>query len=142
MQEIRISRKLATQLLHHAQTFPGQEVCGLIGGKNGIPTSWYAIDNVAEQPRRRFALEPVQQIAALKKMREDGEQLFAIYHSHPAAPAAPSRVDIELNAYPEAYYLIISLSTKGVLEMRAFRMDRAPPDELPIVVYEHEPDSL
>jgi proteasome lid subunit RPN8/RPN11 len=140
MPEIRISRKIATQLLHHAQTFPGQEVCGLIGAKNGLPTNWYAIDNVAEQPHHRFLLEPSQQIAAMKKMREEGEQFFAIYHSHPAAPAVPSRVDIELNAYTDAYYMIISLNTKGVLEMRAFKMARQQAEEVPIVLYEQDPD--
>jgi proteasome lid subunit RPN8/RPN11 len=55
-------------------------------------------------------------------MREAGEDLLAIYHSHPASPAAPSTIDIAEAGYPEAIYLIISLNTKGVLEMRGFRI--------------------
>ncbi len=56
-------------------------------------------------------------------MRENGEALFAIYHSHPTSPAEPSAIDLELAAYPDALYLIISLNTKGVLEMRGFRLN-------------------
>ena len=67
-------------------------------------------------------MEPKQQVAAMKTMRESGEELFAIYHSHPNAPAIPSARDIEQAAYPDAYYLIISLNTKGVLEMRCFKL--------------------
>jgi proteasome lid subunit RPN8/RPN11 len=56
-------------------------------------------------------------------MRERGEELFAIFHSHPQAPAEPSATDLELAAYPDALYLIVSLNTKGVLELRGFRID-------------------
>lgn len=56
-------------------------------------------------------------------MRNQGEELFAIYHSHPTAPAQPSSADLELAAYPDAVYLIISLNTKGILELRGFRIE-------------------
>jgi [CysO sulfur-carrier protein]-S-L-cysteine hydrolase len=123
-EEIRISRKLTNQLLHLAQQSPSSEICGFIGSRNGLPTSCYPIKNIAEHPEQRFLFDPDQQIAAMKKMRETDEQLFAIYHSHPTTPAAPSSTDLELAAYPEAYYLIISLNTKGILEMRAFKINR------------------
>jgi [CysO sulfur-carrier protein]-S-L-cysteine hydrolase len=123
-EEIRISRKLTNQLLHLAQQSPNSEICGFIGSRNGLPTSCYPIKNIAEHPEQRFLFDPDQQIAAMKKMRETDEQLFAIYHSHPTTPAKPSSTDLELAAYPEAYYLIISLNTKGVLEMRAFKINR------------------
>ena len=57
-------------------------------------------------------------------MRENGEELFAIYHSHPHAPATPSATDLQQAAYPTALYLIISLNTKGVLELQGFRLHR------------------
>ncbi len=55
-------------------------------------------------------------------MRDRNETLFAIYHSHPASPAIPSETDINLAAYPDAIYLIISLNTKGVMEIRGFKI--------------------
>jgi proteasome lid subunit RPN8/RPN11 len=68
-------------------------------------------------------MDPAQQIAALRTMRESGEQLFAIYHSHPNSPPLPSPTDLAQSNYPEALYLIISLQTRGVLEMRGFRLN-------------------
>jgi proteasome lid subunit RPN8/RPN11 len=47
---------------------------------------------------------------------------MAIYHSHPDAPALPSLTDIAQHEYPGLLYLIVSLDTEGVLEMRGFRI--------------------
>lgn len=129
-EQIQITRKLANQLLHLAQMSPDFEVCGLIGSKNGIPTSCYPIKNIAEQPQQRFLLDPSQQITAMTTMRESGEELFAIYHSHPTAPATPSATDLQLASYSEALYLIISLNTKGILEMRGFKIARQSAQEV------------
>jgi proteasome lid subunit RPN8/RPN11 len=122
-EHIKIPRKITNQLLHFAQLSPDAEICGLIGSKNGLATSCYPIKNRADQPRQRFLLDAEQQISAMSAMRDQGEELFAIYHSHPSAPAIPSDTDLELAAYPEALYLIISLNTKGVLEMRGFKIN-------------------
>jgi proteasome lid subunit RPN8/RPN11 len=121
--EISLPRKLINQLLHLAQLSPEAEVCGLIGANQSQqPVSCYPIHNSADLPQNRFLLEASQQIQAMTQMREQGEQLYAIYHSHPHAPAIPSAADLEQAVYPEALHLIISLDTKGVLELRAFRI--------------------
>ena len=132
--DIQIPRKLTNQLLHLAQLSPDLEVCGLIGGKNGLPTHCYPVKNTAENPQQRFLLDAGEQISAMAKMRELGEDLFAIYHSHPAAPAQPSTTDLEMSAYPEALYLIISLNTKGILEMRGFRINQKTAQEIPLTL--------
>lgn len=121
-EDFQIPRKITTQLLHLAQISPDTEVCGLIGSKNGLPVTCYPITNISNQPQQRFLLDEKQQITAMSQMRERGEHLFAIYHSHPTTPAQPSPTDLALAAYPEALYLIISLNTKGVLEMRGFKL--------------------
>lgn len=117
-----LPRPLINQLLQHAQSRPEEEVCGLIASRGGEPMTFYPIANVAHAPRRLFAMDPAQQIAALRRMRERGEELFAIYHSHPQSPPVPSRIDIDHAAYPDALYVIASLATKGVLELRGYRL--------------------
>jgi len=134
LQEIKISRKMTNQLLHLAQLSPTTEVCGMIGGKQGKPSSCYPIDNIAELPQQQFLLDPKQQIAAMSKMRERNEELFAIYHSHPTSPAEPSQTDIDMATYPDALYLIISLNTKGVLELRSFNLGSQSAKEIPLVL--------
>ncbi|MBM4207673.1 MAG: M67 family metallopeptidase [Gammaproteobacteria bacterium] len=119
----QIPRKLTNELLHLAQLSPDAEVCGLIGAVNGVPCTCYPVANAADQPQRRFLLDAKQQIDAMAAMRAKNEELFAIYHSHPSAPAEPSVYDLDEAAYNDALYLIISLNTKGVLEMRGFKIN-------------------
>jgi proteasome lid subunit RPN8/RPN11 len=122
MPEAILSRPLVNQLLTHAQHSPEVEVCGLVGRNREGHYQVYPVANVASEADHLFTMEPKQQIDAMRRMRENGEELFAIYHSHPHAPAEPSLRDLEEAAYPDALYLIISLNTKGVLEMQGFRL--------------------
>jgi len=121
-EEIELPRPLVNQLLHCAQISPNAEVCGLIGARAGEPHTCYPVRNASDAPDVRFRLDAGEQISAMRQMRERGEELFAIFHSHPTSPAEPSPRDLAEAAYPEALYLIISLNTKGVLEMRGFEL--------------------
>lgn len=120
MKTITLPRTIANQILTQAQQQPEAEACGLVSARDGIPTQIYPITNIADDKQRQFELDPAQQIKAMKAMREADEELFAIYHSHPHAPAEPSATDIQQSSYPDALYLIVSLDTKGVLDMRGF----------------------
>lgn len=128
-----LPRPLVNQLLHHAQLEPEQEVCGLIG-RRGDAMRFYAVANVAAAPQRLFEMDPAQQITVLRLMRERGEDLFAIYHSHPHSPPIPSRLDIEQAAYPDALYILASLQTRGVLELRGYRMREGGVDEITLEI--------
>lgn len=128
--EIQLPRKLTNQLLHFAQLSPDLEICGLISSKNGIASRCYPIRNCAELPQKYFLLDAKEQISAMTEMRTLGENFFAIYHSHPTAPALPSDTDLELDTYPEVIHLIISLNTKGILEMRGFKISKKSAVEL------------
>ncbi|MES1926512.1 M67 family metallopeptidase [Salinisphaera sp. T31B1] len=126
MKAIKMSRGLATRLLFEAQKQPETEVCGFVGTRDGEPVELYPVANVAADPAREFDMDPAQQIDALRRMREAGQTMGAIYHSHPSAPPEPSVADLDGLGYPDALYLIISLNIKGVLEMRAWqRQDRS-----------------
>jgi proteasome lid subunit RPN8/RPN11 len=115
-------RNLVNQVLAHAQQDEHIESCGLISASGGNPSHYYAVKNIAADPSTRFEMEPAQQIAAMKHMREQGEDLFAIVHSHPEGPPLPSATDMQEVGYPDAYYIIVSLHTRGVLEMRGFKI--------------------
>lgn len=134
MSSMELPRPLVNQLLHYAQINPEQEVCGLISSKQGLPEQCYPVKNAAEQPQRRFAMEEAQLVATLRQIREQGEELLAIFHSHPSTSAEPSNIDLEEDQYPEVMKLIISLDTTGVLEMRAFytRNGKIEPIELTV----------
>lgn len=122
MERIELPRTLAVQLLTHAQSSPDREICGLVAARNGEPDRAIRISNASPQPGQLFEMDDAELIAAMKSMREAGESLFAIYHSHPASAPTPSATDLERAGHPETLHLIISLGTKGVLEMQGWRM--------------------
>ncbi len=132
-QTVQIPRTLVNQLLHQAQLSPSQEVCGLVGQRGGL-SGCYPIENVATDASVLFALNASEQLAAFKSMEQKGQTLFAIYHSHPSSPPVPSDIDIEEANYSEALYLIISLNTKGVLEMRGFYLSDGNPQEVELII--------
>lgn len=130
---VQIPRTLVNQLLHQAQLSPSQEVCGLVGQRDA-QSECYPIENVATDASVLFALNASEQLAAFKSMKQKGQTLFAIYHSHPSSPPVPSEIDIEEANYSEALYLIISLNTKGVLEMRGFYLSDGNPQEVELII--------
>jgi len=119
-QTLYLPRPLVNEMLAHAQQHDDVEVCGLIGNDKQDNKSYYPIDNVSNNPNCQFLMDAPQQISAMKKMRERGQELFAIVHSHPKSNAMPSQKDIDESSYKDVLYIIISLNTKGVLEMRAY----------------------
>ena len=136
MNAIRLPRTIVNQLLHLAQKSPEEEICGLIARDRGGFQKCYPVGNAAVDKKRFFALDPRGQIEAMRDMREHGQELAAIYHSHPAAPPLPSLADVEQHEYSDVLYLIISLSTKGVLEMRGFYIRGQAIEEIAIGLQE------
>jgi len=130
---VTLPRTLINQLLTQAQQHAEVEVCGLVG-RGPDATHCYPVTNTADDPTHRFTLDAAEQIDAMRQMRERGEELFAIYHSHPDGPAIPSPTDQRLAAYPGVLYLIISLGTTGVLEVRGFRLDKDNVTEVPLEI--------
>ena len=102
---------LAEIIIHAGEESPA-ECCGLIGGtEEGRTQSTYRLTNVASNTEVAYEAAPEQLFAAQRQMRQRGETLLAIYHSHPrASEPAPSETDVRLAYYPSATYLIVGLA--------------------------------
>ena len=100
---------LRQRLIDLALLHPKTEVCALLGGREHRLASIYPVANIADEPATEFLMDPREQVEAMRQMREHGETLRGIFHSHPDAPARPSQRDNEQAAYPDVYYLIASL---------------------------------
>ena len=122
----------------HAREAAPHECCGLIGGTaDGKAKTIYRTRNIAAEPLVSYEAAPEDLFAAQRKMRERGEQLIAIYHSHPRAKdPEPSPTDIRLAYYPSAVYFIVGLGQTEPC-LRAFRISeregRWEPAEFEIV---------
>ncbi len=128
-----LPRTAVNRLLAAAQARPGEEVCGFVV-RRGDGCAVCPVTNIASDPVRRFEMDPAGMIEAFRHARDDGEEILAIYHSHPSGPPRPSALDQELAHYPDLPYLVISLGTRGVLELRAFHLDRNGCRERPLVL--------
>jgi [CysO sulfur-carrier protein]-S-L-cysteine hydrolase len=117
---MRIPKAIYEELLEHARQDAPYECCGLIGGEDGVAKTVYRARNAEASPLR-YNLDPQDQFRIMTEMEERGEELAAIYHSHTASPAYPSQTDINLAAYPDALYLIVSLA-EGEKDLRGFRI--------------------
>ena len=118
---MKISTQIHDELIAHAREEAPNECCGLIGGNDGVAMTVYRASNAEASPLR-YNLDPQDQFRIMTEMEERGEELAAIYHSHTASPAYPSQTDINLAAYPDALYLIVSLA-EGERELRGYRID-------------------
>jgi proteasome lid subunit RPN8/RPN11 len=133
-ERVRLPRSLANAILDHVRETPEQEVCGLITAAGGEPRHCLRIDNIASDPRDRYVMDPERLVRALYELEQTNASLFAIYHSHPMGEAAPSATDIAEAGYPEAVYLIVSLGTRGVMEIRAWRIGNGLAREVELVI--------
>lgn len=91
--QARLPRRLAIDLMHRAQIAQPNAIDGFVVARDGLPVAW------RDTPPT------------------DAQALWARLWSVPDAPAVPDAD--ELTGAP--LHLVISLNTKGVLEMRAWQ---------------------
>jgi [CysO sulfur-carrier protein]-S-L-cysteine hydrolase len=115
-------------LVAHAQAEYPNEACALLAGRDGSVERVYALPNAEASPTF-YVVEPRAQLRAMTEMDDLGLDLVGIFHSHVATEAYPSRTDIELAAYPDAAYLILSLADPEASVLRAFRIRDGRVDE-------------
>lgn len=108
----------------HARQCAPEECCGLLGGEGNGAASVYPLRNVAPRPLVAYEAAPEELFEAQRSMRARGETLVGVYHSHPRSnEPAPSRTDVRLAFYPEAFYFIIGFDEEGGgCVLRAFRI--------------------
>jgi len=69
----------------------------------------------------RYSLREIRRVIEIE---DAGEELLAIYHSHPRSPAYPSPTDRREAHWPNAAYLLVSLRDPHAPapEMYAYRI--------------------
>jgi [CysO sulfur-carrier protein]-S-L-cysteine hydrolase len=118
---MRIPRDLLEEIVVHAQDEAPNECCGLIAGSDGQAIRVHRARNEFASPMR-FNVHPQDLFRITTEIEGRGEELAAIYHSHPRSEAYPSQTDINLAAnWPDPVWMICSLAgTEPVV--RAFRI--------------------
>lgn len=115
-----LPRPIWTAMLSHLRAAYPQEGCGLLAGRAGQPVKWYPCANAHPAPLVAYEVAPADLLSVLRDLDDHGWHLLAICHSHPDAPAYPSRVDVARAYYPDSLYLIWSLAAPGPPAVRGF----------------------
>jgi len=119
---ISLQQTQVDEIFRHARREAPHECCGLIGGNDARTQTIYPLRNIAADPLVTYEAAPEELFAAQRAMREGGQQLLAIYHSHPrSSDPQPSETDVRLAYYPSAVYFIVGLGDEEPC-LRAFRI--------------------
>jgi [CysO sulfur-carrier protein]-S-L-cysteine hydrolase len=118
---MQIPPSMIEEMVAHAREDLPNECCGLIGGDDGEAKTLYKARNAFASPFS-YRVDPDDQYRIIEKeMRNRGEELVAIYHSHTKSAAYPSQTDLnEAVSWPEQVYLIVSLQDPESPEVKAF----------------------
>jgi proteasome lid subunit RPN8/RPN11 len=105
---IRVSRSVPIGIRRISADCAPREACGLLFGDGDAITGFQATENVAEEPERRFEIDPVALFAALRAERAGGPKIVGYWHSHPSGDATPSVTDAEMAAPDGKLWLIVA----------------------------------
>lgn len=113
-----LPRDMLDQIVAHARAGLPNEACGILAGRDGRATRFLPAVNGEASPYF-YSIEAQDLLRIVMDIEDADEDIVAIYHSHVESPAFPSRTDVELAAWPDAAYMIVSLGSEPP-EVKAF----------------------
>jgi len=123
---IKLPKELYQKLLKHTQAEFPNEGCGLVAGAktdNQIEVKEvYTMTNL-DASAEHFTMDPKEQFAVVKEVRNKGYDLIGNYHSHPFTPSRPSEEDKRLAYDEDAIYFILSLKDEEPV-LKAFSIKK------------------
>ncbi len=118
---LTIRADILDELIAHLKRVHPQEGCGFLVGRESNANRFVPMPNSLAS-ETAYEIDPALLVSTFQSLRESGDELLGIVHSHPRGPAEPSRRDRERAFYPEAAHVIVSLADIGHPQVRAFRI--------------------
>ena len=137
---LAISQALQGEVVAHCRTRYPKEACGLLAAAaaDGPIVQVYPMRNVEDSPIG-YSMDPKEQLQVEKQMRQRGQRMAGIFHSHTASAAYPSSVDVSLALSPELSYVLVSLKDQARPVFKSYRIDGAHIEEEPVRVDAGQP---
>jgi len=131
---MQLDRVFFDEMVEHGLAAFPNESCGLLAGKEGRPVKFFPMTNRDASPVT-YRLDPKEQLRVFDELDEQGWELLGIFHTHTHSEAFPSETDRSQAFYPEAEYLVMSLSDRANPVLRSFEIvdDQIGERELEIV---------
>ena len=108
---VTISVGVAAAIITHAREAQPNECCGLLLGTPTHVAAAVRARNLAEDPTRRYLIDPQDHLNAIRLARQRGDQVVGAYHSHPSSNAAPSSTDAA-QGFSQFLWVIAGLGTE------------------------------
>ena len=119
---MRVPRAIYDEMVAHARDDAPNECCGMVAGADGAATAYFPARNEFDSPTR-FQIDSADQIRITNEIDGRGEEIDAIFHSHPRSEAAPSQTDVNLARWwPGVVWVICSLAERDPV-VRGFEID-------------------
>ena len=120
---LHLSDELAARVLMAASRAYPNECCGLIEGADA-PDGFRALaihdaKNIAEDPRRRFLIDPQTQFDLMRRLRGADTRIIGCFHSHPSGEAKPSAAD-RAEAYETDFLYLIAGGGPELFILKAY----------------------
>lgn len=114
-------------ILEHAAARYPEEACGLlIGQRRGDVRRIVRVEaspNLADDPGRRFEIDPRLQFRLMRELRGSDFDIIGHYHSHPDGAAEPSATDLAMAYEPDFAWLIVAVAAGEPRAHAAFELD-------------------
>jgi proteasome lid subunit RPN8/RPN11 len=121
---ILLSPEPRAAIAAHAEADYPNEACGLLlGQRDGAEvciTEAVASANIADEPERRFEIDPGLRLRLQKAARDGGGQIVGHYHSHPNGAARPSETDRAGIFEADLVWLIAAVADGRLANLAAF----------------------
>jgi proteasome lid subunit RPN8/RPN11 len=106
---MKIARELLDEIVAHAREDAPNECCGIVGGRDGEALTVHRARNEFASPTR-FMVHALDQFKITQEIEDAGNEIVAMYHSHPKSEAKPSPTDVNLaDGWPDPLWVICSL---------------------------------
>ena len=112
----------------HAREAAPEECCGLLLGTGDTITEAMRAHNRADDPQRRYEIDPQDHFVAIRHARAHGLDVVGAYHSHPRSAPVPSDTD-RAAAFEDFLFLIVG----RLGNLRAWRFSSGNFAEVPLV---------
>lgn len=132
---LKISARAMQGMIEHCLADFPDEACGYLAGREGVARKACPVRNVHASPSS-YEMDPREQLTVQKQLRAEGLEQMAIYHSHVATEAYPSRRDIAqataIQDFFDGHYVLVSLKESGRPRACAFKIRDGHVAEEPI----------
>ncbi len=106
---LKIKKEIYDEMVQYAISGGANEVCGYLAGTDDVASVFFKMNNVSETPETFFWMDPKEQFALIRELRNLKLTNMVCFHSHPKGGEGLSNDDKKILRDKNLKYIIISL---------------------------------